>query len=144
MKQKSSNKLDKGLVLTAVIALAVLAGFILFMSSLTKGEIRKTKQTVQVLQSGSIAEGLAVKTGDQTSMMDRISGKKSYAVEVYYTVEGTEYHLPKKTTMVTAYKVSSDIFDPIDGEDQDGQGPVTVRYNPEDPQDAAVVEFSKL
>ena len=36
MKQKSSNKLDKGLVLIGAIALAVLIGFILFISSLTK------------------------------------------------------------------------------------------------------------
>ena len=49
----------------------------------------------------------------------------------------------EKTVLVTAYRVSSDIFDPIDGEDRDGQGPVTVRYDPDDPQSAAVEEFSR-
>lgn len=143
MSGKKNTGIDKGLLLTFVITAAFLLGVFLLVRGIGRGAVKEAAITAQVLQSGSITEGLAVKTGDQTSMLDRISGRKSYAVEVYYTVNGTEYHLPEKTVLVTAYRVSSDIFDPIDGEDRDGQGPVTVRYDPDDPQSAAVEEFSR-
>ena len=121
-----------GIILLLIIAVPI--GVFVWLGSSAD---RDSAYIKNLKETGPVAQGIATKTRDHYSIGDTILGvfgsKNNYAVTWTYTVDGQEYASKGEG------KVSADVFDLLDGEDRDGQAPITVRYDPEKPD---VEEFS--
>ena len=126
-----------GTIVLLMLGLAVVLGIIGVIVIFSSGMLEQSKRQLdngdsyELWEKGTAVTGTAVKTGDQTSTLDRIAGRQKYAIDVYYTVDGEEYSWP-------GLVCDADVFDEADGEDQDGRAELEVHYNREDPSQAAV------
>lgn len=119
-----------GLLLAAVLVASFWAFRSVFKSVDDIGA--QTDAMADVWKTGNTVMGTAVKTRDVSTILDRIRGKSTYAVELHYTVNDVEYTSP-------AYQMKGEVFDALDGEGDERL--IEIHYDPEKPDTAAASEI---
>lgn len=133
---RDENNLSWGTIIIYGLFLAAVLGasFWVFKSAFKTFDDMgaQTDALVNVWKTGNTVMGTAVKTSDASTILDRIRGKSTYAVELHYTVNDVEYTSP-------AYQVKGEVFDALDGKGD--ERPIEIHYDPENPEIAAAAEI---
>ena len=113
-------------------------GVLLLVILISVFNSQKAKNTANLVENGLTVEGVATKLRERATVGDQIMGifgaNTNCAISWKFTVDGQEYTAEGKT--------KNETFDQLDA-DQDGSVAVTVRYDPEKPQNSYPVELTE-